>query len=314
MKAITIGPKGQLVTKEVPLLAAPDHWPLIRVKASGINRADLLQRAGQYPPPPGASDILGLEVAGEIAFDCGPWRRGQRVMALLDGGGYASEVRVPPGQVMALADTLSFEQGAAIPEAFLTAYQALFALAGLRAGETVLIHAGASGVGSAAIQLAHHADATVVVTCSSEAKAEYCRQLGAHQAINYCSGPWPQACPGVDVVVDVVGGDYLKGNLKVMNRDARLVSLSMLGGRYGELDFAPLLSKRITLMGSTLRNRSEAYKANLISDFEAEFGAALAEGELRATVDSVYPWSQVETAHQRMTDNQNCGKLLLSRE
>ncbi|SDJ54071.1 putative NAD(P)H quinone oxidoreductase, PIG3 family [Ferrimonas sediminum] len=314
MKAITIDPQDHLIITESPSMVAPPHWPRIRVKASGVNRADLLQRAGRYPPPAGASEILGLEVAGEIACDCGPWRCGQRVMALLDGGGYASEVRVPPGQVMALADNLSFEQGAAIPEAFLTAYQALFALAGLRAGETVLIHAGASGVGSAAIQLAHYADARVVVTCSSEAKAEYCRQLGAHLAINYRSGPWAETCPGVDVVLDVVGGDYLKGNLKVMNCDARLVTLSMLGGRYGELDFAQLLSKRITMMGSTLRNRSEAYKSSLISNFEAEFGAALAEGEVRATVDTVYPWEQVETAHRRMANNQNCGKLVLSLE
>ncbi|WP_169307110.1 NAD(P)H-quinone oxidoreductase [Ferrimonas sediminicola] len=314
MQVLKADAQGRLVVCTVKQGGqAPDRVE-VRVKAAGVNRADLLQLAGHYPPPPGASEIPGLEVAGVVARDQGPWHRGQRVMALLDGGGYADRVWVPQGQLMPLPDNLDYIQGAAIPEAFLTAYQALMTIGDLAAGERLLIHAGASGVGSAALQLGRLLGAEVTITCGSNDKAAFCRGLGADRAINYRAGDWWQGLEEQDLILDMVGGSYLDPNLRSLALDGRIVTLAMQGGRHGQLDFARLLAKRATLTGSTLRNRTSAYKARLVQRFWRRFSDSFVSGELKPVVDSSYPWQQVAQAHRRMAANENRGKLILSLE
>ena len=294
---------------------------LIRVKAAGINRADMLQLAGKYPPPPGASEIIGLEVCGIVeAADpgCGV-TPGTAVMALLAGGGYADYVCVDRGCVLPLPANLDWHQGAGVAEAFLTAYQALFAIGGLTRGQRVLIHAGASGVGSAAIQLAALAGAEVYATAGSEDKLTRLEALGITAGINYKTERFRERIRqltdkrGVDVIVDFIGGSYLADNIDCCSLDGTIVSLAMLGGRFGEqLDFAKLLGKRITLTASTLRNRSDDYKAALVADFCRDFGEALADGRLSPVIDSVYPATAVNQAYARMAANANIGKLILA--
>ncbi|WP_028109553.1 NAD(P)H-quinone oxidoreductase [Ferrimonas futtsuensis] len=314
MQALTVNTEGKLVLGQVSEMAVPADWVELEVKAAGVNRADLLQMAGHYPPPPGASDLLGLEVAGVVVRDQGPWKQGQRVMALLDGGGYAERAWVPRGQLMPLPDNLSFIEGAAIPEAFVTAYQALVIIGDLGPGERLLIHAGASGVGSAAIQLGRVLGAEVTVTCGSQAKVAFCHSLGADRAINYRQGDWWEGVAEQDLILDMVGGHYLEPNLRSLALDGRIITLAMQGGRHGTLDYARLLAKRATLTGSTLRNRSSHYKARLVQGFLRRFSESFVSGELRPVVDSSYPWQQVAQAHKRMAANENQGKLILSLE
>lgn len=308
----------------MPEIAADEC--LLKVKAIGVNRADLLQRAGKYPPPMGESLILGLEVSGEIV-QCGeyagvnhlakPWKVNDKVFALVAGGGYAQYVKVKAKQLFSLPEHFTFEQGAACAEVFLTAYQSLFSIANLADKGNVLIHAGASGVGSAAIQLAKAKDCYVVTTVSSEIKAQACLALGADVAINYQEMDFVAYSKanmplGFDIIIDVIAGEYVAKNIKVAALDGHIVTLSMLGGRYcAQLDIAKLLAKRLTLSASTLRNRSEGYKAQLVADFINDFYAELATGQIKPVIDSVYPWQQVEQAHKKMANNENIGKLIL---
>ena len=300
---------------------------MLKVKAIGVNRADLLQRAGKYPPPAGESSILGLEVSGEIV-QCGgqaainhlgkPWQNGDKVFALVAGGGYAQFVKVKSAQLFTLPIGFTFEQGAACAEIFLTAYQSLFTIAALKPNSKVLIHAGASGVGSAAIQLAKAKQCYVVVTVGSEAKAQACLALGADVAINYQITDfvaWSKANRplGYDVIIDVVAGEYVAKNINVAALDGHIVTLSILGGRYcQQLDIAKLLAKRLTLCASTLRNRSDEYKAKLVSCFSADFYDELASGQIKPLIDTVYRWQQAELAHEKMANNENIGKLVLT--
>jgi putative PIG3 family NAD(P)H quinone oxidoreductase len=309
---------------DMPEIAADEC--LVKVHAIGINRADLLQRAGKYPAPAGESPILGLEVSGEIV-QCGeaitnnhqgkPWQIGDRVFGLVAGGGYAQYVKVKARQLFCLPEQFSFEQGAACAEVFLTAYQSLFSIAKLMDNSNVLIHAGASGVGSAAIQLAKAKKCYVAVTVGSEAKAQACLDLGADFAINYQKNDfvaWSKEnlSAGYDVIIDVVSGEYLAKNINVAKLDGHIVTLSMLGGRYcSQVDIAKLLAKRLTLSASTLRNRSEEYKAQLVDSFSRDFYADLVNGTIKPIIDSVYPWQQVEQAHEKMAQNNNIGKLVL---
>jgi putative PIG3 family NAD(P)H quinone oxidoreductase len=309
---------------DMPEIAADEC--LVKVHAIGINRADLLQRAGKYPAPAGESSILGLEVSGEI-IQCGetvsnnyqgkPWQLGDRVFGLVAGGGYAQYVKVKARQLFFLPEHFSFEQGAACAEVFLTAYQSLFSIAKLINNSNVLIHAGASGVGSAAIQLAKAKKCYVVVTVGSEAKAQACLALGADFAINYQKidfVAWSKenVSAGYDVIIDVVSGEYLAKNINVATLDGHIVTLSMLGGRYcPQVDIAKLLAKRLTLSASTLRNRSEDYKAQLVENFSNDFYADLVNGKIKPIIDSVYPWQHVEQAHDKMAKNENVGKLVL---
>lgn len=303
-----------------PVVAADEC--LLKVCAIGINRADLLQRAGKYPAPAGESAILGLEVSGVIVglgkdVDSQQWQLADKVFALVAGGGYSEYVKVKARQLFILPENLSFAQGASCAEVFLTAYQSLFTIANLQENSQVLIHAGASAIGTAAIQLAKAKKCRVVVTVGSTEKAEACLALGADHVINYHETDfvvWSKAHvpAGFDVILDVVAGDYLTRNLKVSALDGHIVILSLLGGRYsGPIDIAKMLAKRITVSASTLRNRSADYKAKLVADFTKDFYAMLTSGDIKPVIDSVYPWHETELAHEKMAANKNIGKLVL---
>ncbi len=321
MKYIDVDSAQQLVFKEQakPIINADEC--LIKVYAIGVNRADLLQRAGKYPAPQGESEVLGLEVSGELV-GCGsnvsPWQLGDRVFALVAGGGYAEYVKVKASHLFPLPKSFTYVQGAATAEVFLTAYQSLFTIGRLKDKAKVLIHAGASGVGSAAIQLAKAKQCHVVVTVSNEVKAEACLALGADQVINYRENDFVNLSKehvpsGFDFILDVVAGDYLNKNINIAAVDGQIVMLSMLGGRFSEpVDIAKLLMKRLTLSASTLRSRDDGYKEKLINDFSKDFYQQLTQGEIKPVIDSAYPWQGAELAHQKMSSNENIGKLILT--
>lgn len=301
---------------------APDPRPdpgelLVRVRATAVNRADLLQRRGAYPPPPGASPILGLELAGEVVSGADAWQPGDRVMAVVTGGGYAELAAVPSGMAIRIPDRLSFEEAAAIPEAFLTAFLNLFTLGRLQAGEAVLIHAGASGVGTAAIQLARAAGARVLTTAGSDEKLARCRELGAEVTINYKRESFADRVreatdgQGVALVLDFVGAPYWEGNLAALALGGRLMLIGFLGGSRGQLDIGPILGKGLTVAGTTLRRTPLPQKTALTQSF-AEFALPRFErGELRPVIDSVYPLAQAAEAHRAMEANANAGKIVL---
>ena len=327
MQYINVDSQASLTFSETALPEILPDECLLKVKAIGVNRADLLQRAGKYPAPKGESSILGLEVSGEIV-QCGAlvtenhlgelWQKGDKVFALVAGGGYAEFVKVKAAQLFAMPEHFTFEQGSACAEVFLTAYQSLFTIAALAPKSTVLIHAGASGVGCAAIQLAKAKQCYVVVTVGSTAKAQACKALGADVAINYRDTDFvcwsKENMPsGFNVIIDVVAGEYVAKNINVAALDASIVTLSMLGGRYcPQLDVAKLLSKRLTLSASTLRNRSDDYKSTLVNHFIKDFYAQLQSGLINPIIDTVYPWKEVEQAHDKMANNNNIGKLVLT--
>ena len=301
---------------------APDPQPaedelLVRVHATAVNRADLLQRRGAYPPPPGASPILGLELAGEVTAATGEWRAGDRVMAVVTGGGYAELAVVPAGMALRIPAGYSYEQAAAIPEAFLTAFLNLFTLGRLQPGESVLVHAGASGVGTAAIQLARAAGARVLATAGSDQKLRLCRELGADLAINYKHEPFQERVAeatqgrGVDVILDFVGAPYWEANMAALATGGRLMLIGFLGGSRGQFDLGPIMSKSITVAGTTLRRTPLPQKIALARAF-AEFALPRFErGELRPVIDTVYPLAQAVEAHRTVESNSNAGKVVL---
>jgi putative PIG3 family NAD(P)H quinone oxidoreductase len=303
----------------------PDPLPgrgelLVRVRATALNRLDLLQREGRYPLPPGAPETLGVEMAGEVVGwgeDVTGWTRGDRVCALLLGGGYAELVTVPAAMAIRIPANLSFEQAAAIPEAFLTAYLNLFMLGGLEAGGYALIHAGASGVGTAAIQLVRAAGARAIVTVGSPEKAARCRDLGASAAINYREGPFEPhvmaatAGRGVDVIIDVVGAPYWEQNLACLAQTGRLILLAMLGGGRLEINLGAIQRKRLRIIGSLLRPLPLEEKVALTAQFTAFALPLLADGRLAPVIDSVYTLDEVAAAHRRMEANANIGKIVL---
>lgn len=310
---------------EIDLFVASTERPrpnanqvLVEVAAFGINRADTLQRQGKYPPPPGESPILGLEVSGTIV-ECGDnvlqWQVGDAVCGLVAGGGYAQYTLLDVDLIMPIPKGVSLVDAAGLPEVFLTAHQALFSLARAVKGESILVHAGASGVGLAAIQLAKAAQCRVACTASSPQKLALCAQMGAEQGINYREQDYVDALKTsgfkADVVIDFVGGDYVSRNLSVLNLDGRMVYLAMLGGRFAQLDMAKVLAKRAQIMGSTLRNRDLAYKAQLVQDFCSRWMAAFEDGSLQVNIDSVLTIDDINIAHQRLENNQSQGKLIV---
>lgn len=292
---------------------------LVDVRAAAINRADLMQARGNYPPPPGTSEILGLEMAGvirETSADVEGWRPGDRVFALLPGGGYAEQAAVPAGMLLRLPDGWSFAQGAAVPEVWYTAYINLFDEGQLKRSETALIHAGASGVGTAAIQLALDAGARAIVTVGSAEKAAYCRDLGA-EAINYKTHDFLAEVMtmtnggGVDVILDPVGGAYLVSNLNALRRFGRLVSIGLLSGAKGELHMGQVLGKRLRIIGSTLRSRPVEEKIAITRRFAAEIMPKLADGRLRPIIDTTFHIAEAQAAHEYVLANRNIGKVIL---
>lgn len=320
MRAVVFDQPGE--PEVLRLAEAPDPQPadgelLVRVRATAVNRADLLQRRGGYPPPPGASPILGLELAGEVLRPAGPWQVGDRVMAVVTGGSYAELAAVPAGMALAVPAGMSFEQAAAIPEAFLTAFLNLFTLGRLQAGESVLIHAGASGVGTAAIQLARAAGARVLTTAGSDEKLALCRELGAEVTINYRQERFEERVAaategrGVDLVLDFVGAPYWEQNLAALANRGRLMLIGFLGGSRGQLDLGPIMTKSLTVAGTTLRRTPLDRKVALTAAF-AEFALPRFErGELRPVIDATYPLADVVEAHRALEANRNAGKVVL---
>lgn len=323
MKAIAV----QTDIEDRPLVWADAPEPvcgpdevLVDIHATALNRADLMQRAGKYPPPPGAPDILGLEMAGTIAAvgaEAPDRQVGERVCALLPGGGYAERVAVPAAMLMPIPAGWSFEQAAGMPEVFLTAFVNLFMEAGLQPGETVLVHGGASGVGTAAIQLLRQAGNPVFVTAGSAEKTARCRELGAELAVNYKEADFVEQIlthtngAGVDVILDIVGADYLQKNLRLLKLRGRLVFISTLSGSRTEIDLRHLMARRLRLIGSVLRSRLLAEKVEIKERFMARFWPALEAGTIAPVIDSVYPIEQANQAHRRMAANQNTGKIIL---
>lgn len=293
---------------------------LVRVHATALNRADLLQRQGKYPPPAGASEIIGLEMAGTVAAlgqDSSRFNVGDRVFGLLGGGGYGEYATIPDGHAMPIPQGMSFEDAAAIPEVFLTAYQALDWIGRLASGETALIHAGASGVGTAAIQLVKLAGARVIVTASS-GKHELCLGLGADAAIDYRSEDFVARVMeetdghGADLIIDFIGAPYMAGNVASLALDGRIVLLAMMGGsRIESFDLRTIFRKRGTLAASTLRNRSDDYKRELTADFADYALHHFQDGTLHPVIDRVMDWDRVAEAHELMAANANAGKIVL---
>jgi putative PIG3 family NAD(P)H quinone oxidoreductase len=324
MQAVVVrdpGSESALALDNLPdPVPAPDEI-LIRVHAAGVNRADLLQRRGLYPPPPGASPLLGLECAGEVVAvgspTLDPWI-GRRVMALLPGGGYAELVTVHSGSVIETPAALSDDEAGGVPEAFLTAYLNLFELGRLRPVQAALVHGGSGGVGTAAIALCRAAGARVVVTAGSPDRCRRCRELGAEVAVDYHTDDFVTAAQGlteglgVDVVLDCIGGPYLERNLAAVRDGGRVVVIGLMGGRTAELDLAIVLRRHIHLLGSTLRSRATEFKRDLVRAFLDRFGVALEAGELRPVVDRVLPLADAERAHAALTAGDVFGKLVLT--
>ncbi|MFT4929581.1 MAG: NADPH2:quinone reductase [Phenylobacterium sp.] len=297
---------------------------LVKVSAIGVNRADILQRQGKYPAPKGESEILGLEVCGEVVGAAGSELKqqwlGKEVFGLVAGGAYAEYCVLRAEHAFELPANLSCQQGAAVAEVFLTAYQALVQIGGLdESVSTVLIHAGASGVGTAAIQLAKARGATVIVTVGSEEKKTFCQQLGADLAINYHQEDFVSVIKqhklAVNLAVDCIAGEYINRDINCLTMDGKIVVLAIMGGRFVEsLDMAKMLGKRITIQASTLRNRSDEYKTVLINRFKADFYQGLcAEGEvgIKPVVDKVFDWHDAVSAHEYIQSNRNMGKVVL---
>ena len=315
MRAILVpspgGPEALVFGEAPDPVRGPDEV-LVRVKATAVNRADLLQAAGKYPPPPGAPEILGLEAAGVVEGT------GENVFFLLAGGGYAEKVAVPRGMLMPIPEPMGFVEAASIPEAWFTAYLNLFLEAGLKAGEKALIHAAGSGVGTAALQLVRRAGATAVATVRSPRKLGVTLTLGATLAIDTSAKDFAEEIekawgPGaVDVVLDPVGGSFLERNIRVMARGGRLVLIASMGGGSSTIDLRSVLLKRLRIVGSTLRSRPTPEKIALTEAFVRDVLPGFSDGTLATVVDSVLPLARAGDAFRRMAANENVGKIVLT--
>lgn len=326
MKALIVDDSSGKHIMKLSEQPMPEPLPfelLVKIEATALNRADLLQKAGRYPVPKGASTILGLEMAGRVVeteTKTSRFKEGDLVFGLLSGGGYAEYCVIPENHAMPIPESISFEEAAGIPETFLTAYQTLLWNGEIFDGETVLIHAGASGVGTSAIQIAKQVfDARVIVTAGSREKLNICRSLGADLAINYKSDDFAEMIEKelgetpVDVILDFVGSPYWKQNIRVLAMDGRMVHLGLLGGaNVQEMNLGQILRKRLTIRGSTLRNRSNEYKALLTEEFVDAAFSLIESKQLKPVIDSIFDWTDVEKAHQRMKNNQNAGKIILN--
>jgi NADPH:quinone reductase len=328
MRCIDVAAPGgpevlHIVNRPVPRPSAGEV--LIRTVAAGVNRADLLQRQGHYPPPPGASPILGMEVSGHIAeLGASPssrWQVGEAVCALLAGGGYAEYCAVPEGQCMAVPDGVSIRDAAAIPEAVITVWANLFEPRRLFAGNLVLVQGGSSGIGTMAIQMASAFGARVATTAGTDEKCSFCRGLGAEIAVNYRAnngaGDWAAevarwAHPhGLDAILNMIGGDYFPKHLNLLATGGRLVHIATSHGSEVTADLRAIMLKRLLITGSTLRSRSVEEKSSLVRAVEQELWPLFASGRLRPIVDSVFPLDRAADAHRLMGSGQHTGKILL---
>ncbi|KQT52152.1 MULTISPECIES: NAD(P)H-quinone oxidoreductase [unclassified Aureimonas] len=323
MTAITIeAPGGPEVLKpsRVPMPVAGDGQVLIEVHAAGVNRPDVLQRLGAYPSPKGAPDWPGLEIAGtvvELGQGCSRYRLGDRVMALVPGGGYAEYAAVAEANTLPIPDGFGFVEAAAIPETFFTVWHNVFQRGGLTAGESFLVHGGTSGIGTTAIQLAAHRGAKVYATAGSREKCEAAVRLGATAAINYRDEDFAEVLEGltgghgIDVTLDMVGGPYTAKNLKIAAEDGRIVQIAYLKGQKVEIDLQPIMQKRLHLTGSTLRARSVDFKASVAREIEAEVFPLFRSGAVKPLIDTVYPLEKAADAHRHMDDD-HIGKIVLT--
>ncbi len=326
MKALIVeqvAGRSEMKLGEHPDPDAKEGEVLVKIEATALNRADLMQKEGKYPPPKGVTPILGLEMAGTVE-KLGPKVKGisvgDRVCGLLSGGGYAEYCTIRADHVLKIPEVFSFEEAAAVPEVYLTAYQAAIWLGKLAKSETILIHAGASGVGTAAIQLARELrKARIITTTGSSEKCSLTASLGSDLCINYndenfglsVQDTFGENC--VNVIIDFVGSPYWEKNMDVLAMDGRVVYLSFLGGtKVEEMNLSPILRKRLTIMGSTLRNRSEEYKAELIAGFKKDTETLFEKEKLKPIIDSVFDWEDAEEAHARMKNNLNAGKIILN--
>lgn len=319
---IAEGSGGPEVLKVVerPVPQPQEGEILVRVRFAGINRPDVIQRQGGYPPPPGAPDILGLEIAGEVAA-AGPnasrYPVGTRVMALVAGGAYADYAVVHENNALPVPEGLSLEEAGAVPETYFTVWTNVFERGGLKSGETLLVHGGTSGIGTTAIQLAKAFGAKVIATAGSAEKCEACLRLGADVAVNYRAEDFVAAVKeatngrGADVILDMVGGDYILRNHEAAAQDGRIVQIAFLKGSKVEVDFRRLMLKRLIHTGSTLRSRSVAEKAAIAQALEARVLPLLAEGRCKPVMDSTFALDDVAKAHARMDGGEHIGKIVL---
>ena len=313
-----------------PEVLVPDRMPvpesrpgevLIKVAAAGVNRPDVLQRKGGYAPPPGASDVPGLEVAGEVVAlgpDAERWRVGDRVMALVAGGGYAEYCTAPGPQVLPVPESLSDVEAGAVPETYFTVWTNVFERGHLQPGESFLVHGGSSGIGTTAIQLAAAFGATVLATAGSADKCRACEGLGAKRAINYREEDFVAAAKeatggkGVDLILDMVGGDYVDRNLKALAVEGRLVQIAWLQGAKVTLDLTPIMLKRLTYTGSTLRPRSVEQKGEIARALEARVWPLLASGRVKPLIYRTFPLAEAAAAHALMESSEHTGKIVLT--
>lgn len=323
MTAVAISePGGPLVLKPErrPLPRPGPGEILIRVRAAGVNRPDVLQRKGAYPPPPGASDLPGLEASGEVAAigeGVTRWRVGDRVTALTPGGGYAEYVAVHETNALPVPAGFTFTEAAALPETFFTVWHNVFQRGGLKAGETFLVHGGSSGIGTTAIQLAAAFGAKVFATAGSAEKCDACVRLGAARAVNYREEDFVRVVKdetggaGVDVILDMVGGDYVSRNYAAAAVEGRIVQIATQGGPIAEADIARLMMKRLTHTGSTLRPRTVEFKGRIAAELEAKAWPLLAERRIAPVMDMIFPLKEAWRAHERLEEGEHIGKIVL---
>src|SRR5215467_1384140 len=306
-------------TRAVPVPGAGEI--LVKVHAAGVNRPDVSQRSGSYPPPPGASDLPGLEIAGEVvALGSGVKKHklGDRVMSLVAGGGYAEYCIAQDGQAMTVPPQLSIQEAGALPETLMTVWHNVFERGALKEGETLLIHGGSSGIGTMAIQLAKAFGAKVIVTVGSKDKADACVKLGADRAINYKTEDFVAEVKaateggGANVILDMVGGDYIERNYDAAAIDGRVVQIAFLGGPKANVNFTKLMVKRLTHTGSTLRPRSNADKAKMVAAIEEKVIPFLRQGRIKPVMDRTFPLEKAADAHRRMETSEHIGKIVLS--
>ncbi|ACV05487.1 NAD(P)H-quinone oxidoreductase [Kytococcus sedentarius] len=323
MRAIVIdnsGEKPVLTLSEVEDPTPGEGEVLVEVAAAGVNRADLVQASGKYPPPPGESELIGLEVSGRIAAlgagDTGDWQVGDEVCALLAGGGYAEKVAVSAGQLLPVPAGVDLQTAASLPEVACTVWSNLVDAGHLAAGETVLLHGGSSGIGTMGIQVAKALGARVIVTAGSQEKLQRCAELGADVLVNYQETDFLEAVgenteDGVDVILDLIGADYLDRNLQALAKDGRLVIIGLMGGREGEINLGLMLQRRLSVQATALRGRDRADKARIVAAVRENVWPRVESGEIRPVVQEVLPWEKAQEAHQLLKESQHVGKVVL---
>ena len=319
MQAIQIL-NNQLQLTELSRPSPTDKQVLIQVAAAGISRPDLMQRQGLYPPPAGASPILGLEIAGtivEIGNAVSQFKIGDQVCALVTGGGYSQYCLASAECCLPIPQGLSFIQAAALPETFFTVWSNLFMRGGLQAGESVLVHGGSSGIGTTAIQLAKAFGCTIYVTAGSDEKCQRCLDLGADAAINYQQQDFVDVIQqlsqqqGVNLILDIIGGDYFPRNLKCLSEEGRLLQIAIQNGNKTEINLWPIMAKRLIITGSTLRGRDDKFKATIAGQLLQQVWPLLENQQIQPVIDSIYPLADAEQAHQRLISGSHFGKLIL---